>query len=134
MQNPLQITFHDLKHDDAIEQIINEKFDKLKASSAQITKCHVILEKQSKHHNKANLACVRLDLKVSHFEDIVVSEKCSEDHASLKSAVLKVFKSGLVLMREAMKHRQEHRGTTPLRENFIDEVEETDESEENIVA
>lgn len=129
MQNPLQITFHDLKHDAELEKIIHEKFDKLKPARAEITKCHVSLEKQSKHHTKANLARVRLDLKVAHFDDVVVTEDCREDHASLKTAVLKVFKSGLVLMREEMKRRQDHKGT-PLREKF---AEEEDESEENVV-
>ncbi len=111
MQNPLQITFHDLQHSDEIEELIHEKFEKLKIVSPNITKCHVVLEKLSKNHHKGNTACARLDLKVSHFDDIVITEKCQEDLGSLKSAVLKILKGGLILVREKVKHRKELKRT-----------------------
>jgi ribosome-associated translation inhibitor RaiA len=109
MQNPLQVTFHDLSHNEEIETIIEEKFAKLKIVSPDITKCHVVLEKLSKHHQKANTACARLDLKMAHFEDIVMSEKCTEETASLKTAVLKIFKRSLALVREGLKRRQNNK-------------------------
>lgn len=107
MRNPLQVTFHDLQHSAEIETLIQEKFEKVKAESPDVTKCHVILEKLSKHHQKGNLACVRLDLKISHFDDIVVTEDCIADKAMLKSAILKVFKQGVDLARQHKKHRLE---------------------------
>ena len=45
MQNPLQVTFHDMKHNKDIEATIAERFEKLKIWSPDITKCHVIIEK-----------------------------------------------------------------------------------------
>ena len=112
MQNPLQITFHDMDHNEDIEAMIREKFEKVRTVSPDMTKCHVVLEKLSKHHQTANMACVRLDLKVPHFEDIVVTEKCLEDAASLKSAVLKVFKQGLDLAHKHKKRRLDHKRLT----------------------
>ena len=109
MKNALLITFHDRSHNPEIEAMIQEKFEKIKSEYPDVTKCHVVLEKQSKHHQKANLSCVRLDLKVSHFEDIVVTEKCLEDTTSMKSAVLKVFKQGLDLARKQKKRRLENK-------------------------
>ncbi len=109
MQNPLQITFHDIHHNDDIEIMIQEKFEKIKAESLDVTKCHVVLEKQSKHHQKANMVCVRLDLKLPHYDDIVVTEKCFEDEISLKSAVSKVFKQGLELAHDHKKRRLNHK-------------------------
>lgn len=109
MRNPLQINFHDLQHSAEIETLIEEKFEKVKAESPDVTKCHVIIEKLSKHHQKGNEACVRLDLKISQFEDIVVKENCLADKAMLKSAILKVFKQGVDLAREHKKHRLEKR-------------------------
>lgn len=105
MQNPLLITYHDINKSGEIETLVHEKFEKIQKENPRLIKCHVILEKQSKHHQKANLACVRLDLKVSHFDDVVVSERCAEDAVSLKSAVIKVFKQGLDLLRQNKKRR-----------------------------
>ena len=127
MQNPLQITFHDLEHNHDIEAAIDEKFTKLKMVSPDITKCHVVLEGLSKHHQKANLACVRLDLKVSHFDDIVISEKCTSDAGALKTATLKVFKIALVRVREELKRRQ-HNKRAP-RKDFVSETVEVSEEE-----
>lgn len=123
MQNPLQVTFHDLPHNKEIEDLIDEKFEKLKMMSPDITKCHVVLEKQSKHHQKANTAYAKLDLKVSHFEDIVMSEKCTEDHASLKTAISKIFKRVQTRVREGLLKRKGAK-RLPLREKFIDQIEE----------
>ena len=103
MQNPLQITYHDMHHSEDLETLIKEKYAKILHENPDVTKCHVVLEKQSKHHQKANLALVRLDLKISRLEDVVVTEKCFEDLTSVKSAVLKAFKEALDLTR---KHKQ----------------------------
>jgi hypothetical protein len=129
MQNPLQITFHDLQHNEEIEGLIIEKFEKLKVVSPDITKCHVRLEKLSKHHLKANSACARLDLKVSHFDDIVITEKCNEDTGSLKSAVLKILKNGLLRVREGLKYRKDR--IRPARKNRRTVVIEKDKEEED---
>ena len=66
MQNPLEITFRNLTNNPKIETLILEKFENVKKISPDVTKCHVILEKLSKHHQSANTSCVRLDLKVPH--------------------------------------------------------------------
>jgi ribosome-associated translation inhibitor RaiA len=114
VQNPLEITFHDLIRNDKIEELIQGKFEKLTKIRPDITKCHVFLEKQSKHHQKANSTVIRLDIKVPRFEDIVVSEKCSEDLASLKTTVIKVFKRSQDLLLEKIKyHRDQKRVGRP---------------------
>ena len=127
MKNPLQITFHDRSHNPEIEELIREKFEKIKFEYPSVTKCHVILEKQSKHHQKANLACARLDLKVSRFEDIVVTEKCLEDTASMKSAVLKVFKQGLDMVRKQKKRRLENKRMPAGELQPVDAIDASDE-------
>jgi hypothetical protein len=126
MRNPLQVTFHDLDHSAEVEELILEKFEKVKAESPDVTKCHVVLEKLSKHHQKGNMACVRLDLKISRFEDIVVKENCLADKTMLKSTILKVFKQGVDIARQHKKHRLKQKrkplGEIPL----VDPVEPTD--------
>lgn len=107
VQNPLEITFHDLIRNEKIEQLISEKFAKLLKLRPDITKCHVFFEKQSKHHQKANSTIVRLDLKAPHLQDIVVSEKCAEDVASIKTTVIKVFKRSQDLLLEKVKYHRD---------------------------
>lgn len=126
MQNPLEITFHDLPHNPKIETLIIEKFEKLKSISKNITKCHVIVEKLSKHHQKANKSCVRLDLKVPHMDDIIISEKCSEEEADLISNVIKVFKRGQHSMREERKRRQDRQRVPRPDAMALAEAEEDD--------
>ncbi len=127
MQNPLEITFHDLVRNEKIEQLIVDKFAKLTKIRPDITKCHVFFEKQSKHHQKANSTIVRLDLKVPHLQDIVVSEKCDEDVATMKTTVIKVFKRSQDLLLEKIKYyRDLNRGG--IKENTaIDSDEDEDE-------
>lgn len=124
MKNPLQITFHDIHRNEDIEQLIKEKFEKISEEILDVTKCHVVLNKLSKHHQTANMATVRLDLKISHFEDIVVTEKCLEDISSLKSAVLQAFSQGLDLARKHKKRRLDYK-RVPLGE--LQEVEPQEE-------
>ena len=54
MQNPLEITFHDIPHSKNIEEIIIQKLDKIKKMNGTVLKCHVVLEKLSQHHQKGN--------------------------------------------------------------------------------
>ena len=134
MQNPLEITFHDLTRKDKIEQVIQEKFEKLQKLRADITKCHVFFEKQSKHHQKANSVIVRLDLKIPRFQDIVVSEKCEEDDASLKTTVIKVFKRSQDLLLEKVKYHRDLKrvGTKEISAENINNKEEDEEVAEEI--
>ena len=129
MTNPLEITFHEIKHNPKIEEVIAEKFEKLQQLAPDITKCHVVLEKQSKHHKTANASCVRLDLKVPHFKDIIVNQGCNEDEMSLTTAVIKVFKESGVLLREQIKYRlEQHRA--PRKDKFEIPVGADGEEEE----
>jgi len=126
MQNPLEITFHNIEHNDKIQETILHKFEKIKAVSSDITKCHVIIEKLSKHHQSANKSCVRLDLKVPHISDIVISEKCTESEADLSSTVIKVFKRAKSLLREEIgRIRANHR--QPKGDRFAEETSSDEE-------
>lgn len=131
MQNPLEITFHDISHNEKVNALILEKFENVKKISPNVTKCHVVVEKLSKHHQSANRSCIRLDLKVPHISDIVISEKCSEDEASLLSTINKVLKRGKSLLREEVaRNRDRHRA--PKDDNFA-VVDESEEDLEDVV-
>ncbi len=128
MKNPLEITFRNMDQNSKIETLILEKFENVKKISSDVTKCHVILEKLSNHHQSANRACARINLKVPNINDIVVSEKCSEDEAALLTTVIKVFKRAKTLLREEVA-RIRNFNRTPKEKNFEIDVENEDDLE-----
>ena len=92
MQNPLEITFKDIPHNSRIEQIILEKYEKIKHISRDVIKCHVIMEKLSKHHQNGNMYAVKLDLKLANFPDIIIKDKSVEGEMPMATAVRSIFK------------------------------------------
>lgn len=62
MKLPLQITWREVEHSDAIEAAIREHADKLDQFSEQIMSCRVVVEAPHGHHHKGNLYHIGLDL------------------------------------------------------------------------
>lgn len=80
MKQPLQITFRDIPHSDAIEADIHKKAAKLDQFYDQIMSCRVMLEAPHGHHHKGKLYHVRVDLTVPDGE-IIASRAPAEHHA-----------------------------------------------------
>ena len=86
MQNPLQITFRDMAHSDALETHIREKAAKLDAHFAHLTSCHVTLEQPHKHKHQGKAFRVHISLHVPG-EDIVINRHEDEDaYVALRDA------------------------------------------------
>lgn len=75
MQQPLQITFHGIRHSDALEARIREEATRLERYFDQITGCHVTVEAPHQHHNKGNLYSVRVALHLPDRELVVGRER-----------------------------------------------------------
>jgi len=80
MQIPLQITFRNLDHSDAIESKIREKTDKLERFASNITSCRVIVEAPHKHHYKGVIYHIKIDITLPG-KEIVVKHHSDEHHA-----------------------------------------------------
>lgn len=80
MQIPLQITFRNIEHSDAIERRIREKTDKLERFSSNITRCRVIIEAPHKHHYKGVIYHIKIDITLPG-KEIVVKHHSDEHHA-----------------------------------------------------
>ncbi len=80
MKQPLQITFRDISHSDAVEAYIREKAAKLDQFYDHIMACRVVLEVPHGHHHKGKLYYVRVDLTVPDGE-LVASRAPKEHHA-----------------------------------------------------
>lgn len=76
MQQPLQITFRDIDHSEAVEARIREKIAKLDTFYNHITACKVVVEQVQKHQHQGKLHNISIymsvpgkELTVSHHPD-----------------------------------------------------------------
>jgi len=79
-QLPLQVTFRNLDHSDAVEARIREKVEKLGSFHGGIMSCRVSVEMLHRHHQQGNHFHVRIDLKVPGHE-LVAGREPDENHA-----------------------------------------------------
>ncbi len=79
MRIPLQITFRDMDHSDALDQLVREHAEKLEALSDRIIGCRVALETPHRHHHQGGGHFhVRIDLTVPG-EELVLSHTSRQD-------------------------------------------------------
>ena len=74
MQIPLQVTFRDMAHSDAMEVNIRERAAKLERYHDHVISCRVVVETQTRRHNKGNLYHVRVDVTVPDAELVASRE------------------------------------------------------------
>lgn len=80
MQQPVQITFKEMKHSDAIETWVRERAAKLEKFYEPIIRCHVVIEAPDRHSHRGGLFRVRIDVTVPG-DEIVVSHQGPKDQA-----------------------------------------------------
>jgi ribosomal subunit interface protein len=81
MELPLQITFKDLPHSDALEAAIRERVTKLERYSNCIISCRVIVQEPTHRRQQGNLFCVTVDLTVPGAELAVGHGNHGEPHS-----------------------------------------------------
>lgn len=94
MKLPLQITFRNIAHSDAIEAKIRERAEKLEHFHRYIMSCRVTVEESHKHQHQGNHYQIRADVKVPDRE-LVASREPDEHHAyeDIYVAIRDVFDS-----------------------------------------
>ena len=80
MQLPLQITFRNMAHSDAIEAQIRQRAEELDRFSDRIMGCRVVVESSHRHQHKGRIYHVRVDVTVRGGE-IVVKRDPPQHHA-----------------------------------------------------
>lgn len=80
MQIPLEITFHNMDHSDAVDANIREKAAKLERYFDRIIGCRVVVEAPHKHSRKGKMYEVRVDISVPG-KEIVVNRNGPKNHA-----------------------------------------------------
>jgi len=87
MENPLQITFHNVPHSDAVEAHIRDRAAKLEEFHPRITSCRVTVEEQRMHHHQGRQFSVNIDVRVPGKKEIIVNRHHDEDiYVALRDA------------------------------------------------
>lgn len=73
MQRPVEITFHNVDHSDAIEADVRRRVAKLERYYQRISGCRVAIEAPHGQHRKGNTFEVRIELTIPGREPLVVS-------------------------------------------------------------
>ena len=78
MRIPLQVTFRNMPHSDAIEAKVTEKSAKLDKFYDRIMGCRVVVEETQRRHHQGNLYSVRIDITVPG-KELAVNRQENED-------------------------------------------------------
>jgi len=86
MKTPLQITFRDIEHSDALETHIREKAEKLETFFEPIMSCRVVVEMPHQHKNQGKFFNVRIDIGVPGSEIVVNRDRHEDVYVALRDA------------------------------------------------
>lgn len=86
MKTPLQITFRDIPHSDALDTHIRDKAQKLEQIFSDIVSCRVVVEQPAKHHQQGKPFNVRIDLGVPGSEIVVDRQENVDVYVALRDA------------------------------------------------
>ena len=109
MQVPLQISFDDVEHSDAVKEHIKEEVEKLQQFSGRIQSARVVVGRPQRRHHKGDVFDIRIQLTLPDAPDVVVSrdpgpEGVSEDvYTSIRDA----FKAARRQLQDAVRKREE---------------------------
>ncbi|WP_324780965.1 ribosome hibernation-promoting factor, HPF/YfiA family [Thiobacillus sedimenti] len=86
MKTPLQITFRDIEHSDALEVHIREKAQKLETFFEPIMSCRVVVEMPHQHKHQGKVFNVRIDIGVPGSEIVVNRDRHEDVYVALRDA------------------------------------------------
>jgi ribosomal subunit interface protein len=81
MQLPVQVTFHDIPHSDAIDAYVRRHASKLESFSSRIIRCRVAVEAPHRHKHEGRHYRVVVDVTVPG-DEVVVSRAPGDDNAN----------------------------------------------------
>ncbi|HUA55989.1 MAG TPA: HPF/RaiA family ribosome-associated protein [Candidatus Sulfotelmatobacter sp.] len=109
MQIPLNVSFHNLDHSDAIEAHVRTEAEKLGKFFDRITACHVVVEAPYRHQRKGTLYRVSVDVIVPGVELATTRSRAKNAaHADPQIAVRDAFRAA---RRRIQDHARRRRST-----------------------
>lgn len=86
MKIPLQVTFRNMPHSDAIEAKINEKAAKLDKYYDKIMSCRIVVEESQRRQHQGKLFSVHIDITSPGKELAVTREENEDPYVALRDA------------------------------------------------
>jgi ribosomal subunit interface protein len=86
MQIPLQITFREIEHSDALENHIRDKAQKLEQFYSALVGCRVVVDQPGKHQHLGKPFSIRIDLTVPGGEIVVDRQQNEDVYVALRDA------------------------------------------------
>lgn len=80
MTIPMDITFKNIEHSDALEEKIRERALRLELHGESIQRCRVVVQAPHRHHHKGSLYEVHIDVRIPG-EELVVSRNGHRNQA-----------------------------------------------------
>ena len=118
MQIPIQISFRDFPHSNAVEAKIREKVKKLEQYTDQIISCRVVVEAPHRQHHKGKLYHVRVDLSLPGDEIVVARDpKDNHEHEDVYIAIRDAFEAVRRQLKKKLRQKREkHTKGAPVQE------------------
>src|SRR5512143_3772820 len=86
MRIPLQVTFKNMPHSDAIEAKIIEKAEKLDRFFDRIMSCRIVVEESQRKQHQGKIFSVRLDVTVPGKELAISKQENEDPYVSIRDA------------------------------------------------
>jgi ribosomal subunit interface protein len=86
MQMPIQITYRDIPHSDALDTHIREKAQKLEQFFSGLIGCRVVVEQPGKHQQQGKPYKIHIDLTVPGSEIVVDRHENEDVYVALRDA------------------------------------------------
>jgi ribosomal subunit interface protein len=117
MRVPIEITYRNVDKRKSIEQLIQDKADKLNDFHDGIVSCRVSVEQDQESKRSGNPFHVRISLRVPPGQELVVHQKSDEEGAGepLRAVINEAFKT-MGRQLKKLKGKQRDRVKTPVPE------------------
>jgi ribosome-associated translation inhibitor RaiA len=102
MRPILEVHYRNVEKAPAIEELIQEKVDKLQQVFSDVMSCRVSIERPQQHQQVGNPYRVRLDLKIPGGEIVAVRESSKGD---MHDSLLKVTRDAFSAARRRLRER-----------------------------
>ena len=104
MKHPLQVTFHNLPHSDALEHDIKERVGKLEALSERMIGCRVVIEIPNKSQKASgNPPDVHIVVRIPNKEIVVSREYKNNGHKKAANDAYAVLDDAFTVAQQQLK-------------------------------
>lgn len=110
MQSPLQLSFENIGHSDAVEARIREEAKKLEQFTDRITSMRVVVARPQHRHHKGDHYQIRIHITMPGAADIAISREPPESgaHEDVYVTIRDAFKAARRQIQDLVRQRQGH--------------------------